>query len=88
MNVVRTIIIKNQKGLHARPSGQIMKILEKANAELSIQYQGKVADASSILDLLLLAAPQGAELELTATGQDAEKVMEQVLKLVENKFGE
>lgn len=80
------VTLQNEKGLHARPAGQIMQIMEKADAELSIVYDGKAADASSIMDLLLLAAPCGAALHLTATGQDAEKVLKKVVNLIEDKF--
>lgn len=88
MTIETRVILQNEKGLHARPAGQIIHVMEKAKAELSIVYKGTVADASSIMDLLLLAAPYGAELQLTATGEDAEKVIKKITQLIHSKFGE
>lgn len=82
------VTLTNEKGLHARPAGQIMDMVQKAKADLTIAYDGQQADASSIMDLLLLAAPQGAELKLIATGREAESLIGRITQLIERDFGE
>jgi phosphocarrier protein len=45
-------------------------------------------DGKSILGILLLAASQGARLELSAEGEDEAAALEALARLVETGFGE
>ena len=44
--------------------------------------------SGSIIGLLMLAAAQGTEINLKATGEDAEKAMSAICQLVEDGFYE
>ena len=46
------------------------------------------ADAKNILGLLLLAAPQHTEIEMTTEGSDETAAIEALSRLIEEKFGE
>ena len=48
----------------------------------------QAVDGKSIMQLMMLAATQGTELEITAEGADAEQAIATLEKLVKDKFGE
>ena len=45
-------------------------------------------DGKSILSLMLLAAPQGSELQLRLEGADEQDALKAILTLLERRFGE
>ena len=90
-----TVEIKNQQGLHTRPVKLIVQTYRKYSSKLEI---GKVEKSSNNIDfvkgddmlgLLSLAVLKGEKLLLRANGEDEEKVLEELYKLIEvEKFGE
>jgi phosphocarrier protein len=48
----------------------------------------EVVDGKSIMQMLLLAATQGTELEITCEGSDADRALSALVRLVESKFDE
>ena len=50
--------------------------------------EGEVANAHSIMDLLMLAAHQGSEVTVKASGKDAGPSVEAVVDLIADGFGE
>jgi phosphotransferase system HPr (HPr) family protein len=45
---------------------------------------GRSACASSVLNLMMLAATRGAEIEITADGEDAREAAEQIAAILRN----
>lgn len=89
---VRTVRVTlgNKHGLHARPAHLFV---QTANAYASQLRVGRVddderVDGKSIMGMMMLAAEHGAELELEATGPDADTMLRALAELVEAKFGE
>ena len=82
------VTVVNRKGLHARPSGKISKIACASSAQISITHGGHTADARSIMDLLLLIAPQGSELVVRGEGDGAHDTVAEITALIEDGFGE
>jgi phosphotransferase system HPr (HPr) family protein len=84
--LTRTVTVTNRHGLHARPSVVIVKTVRKFNAQVTIQKNGQIADASSILDLLSLGAAQGAQLRLSAKGPQAQEAIDALAQLFDDEF--
>ena len=89
---VRTVRVTlgNKHGLHARPAHLFV---QTANAYASQLRVGRVddderVDGKSIMGMMMLAAEHGVELELEATGPDADTMLRALAELVEAKFGE
>ena len=78
----------NPQGLHARPAAQIATAVGALAADVAVEAGGRRADAASSLELMTLAAGQGAEITVSATGADATEAVETVRGLVEAGFGE
>ncbi len=67
-----TYIITDPEGIHARPAGELVKLLKGFQADIVIRKDGKAVDAKRILGVMSLAAKQGQEIIMTATGEDEE----------------
>lgn len=87
----RTVIITNRLGLHARAAAKLVKLANTFASEVLLARADapeKKVDAKSIFSTLLLAATQGAALELICAGADEEAALAALCQLIEDKFGE
>lgn len=80
--------IQNRLGLHARPAMALVDVVNRYKARVTIRKDEQVVDAKSIMQVMMLAATQGTELELEATGPDAPELIDEVSELVSRKFDE
>ena len=62
----RKIIINNKLGLHARAAAKIVTLTNKFDSIINIINGNKSADAKSIMKILMLSAPKGTEIKITA----------------------
>lgn len=88
MAEIQVATIKNELGLHARAAAQFVQTAAKYQAEITVSKDGEEVNGKSILSLMMLAAPIGSEIELKAEGDDARELLESLLQLIDNKFGE
>ena len=92
-----TLTITNRLGLHARAAAKLVKLansfrcnilLARVDLRLNPPAQPGPVDAKSIFGILLLAASQGAVVEVITEGVDETEAIEAVRELIEGKFGE
>jgi phosphotransferase system HPr (HPr) family protein len=57
--------------LHARPAATFVKTALRFRSKVTVGWDGKLADAKSILAVLALGATGGTVLRLSAEGEDA-----------------
>jgi len=69
------IVIRNPHGLHARPATVLVDLAKGFQSAVRIRYNGKSADAKSLIALLGLGAGNGATVRVTAEGSDAEQAL-------------
>jgi len=87
----RDIVISNKLGLHARPAMQFVDLANQFKSDVKVLSFGEEpgeADGKSVMQMIILAAVEGTPLKITAEGEDANEAVEQLVKLVEDKFGE
>lgn len=84
----REVRILNELGLHARPAARIVKIASLSPANFWISKDGQRVNGKSIMGVMMLAAEKGSTVVIEADGEGAEKLIEDVIKLIEEKFGE
>ena len=82
----RTFIVLNDKGLHTRPSAELVKCASGFNAQVHLSYRNYVVNAKSLLGILMLAAERGARIMVEATGDDAEEAVSAILQLAQHRF--
>jgi phosphotransferase system HPr (HPr) family protein len=78
--VVRTLRIQDKQGLHARPALSLARETRKFTSKVHLILGNRSADATSILDMLLLGAGQGTSLLLQVCGEDAEDAANHLCK--------
>ncbi len=86
--VTAKVKIKNKLGLHIRPSRYMSSLVKSWDAEVTVRNQDREAAGDSQLDLLMLVASEGTELEIIATGPQAAEAVDALVRLIEDKFGE
>jgi phosphocarrier protein len=85
---VRTFVIVNTLGLHARAAAQLVQAANRFKAEVLIEKDDQEVNGKSIMGVLTLAAAKGAEIQVTVEGDDADRSMEALARLIEAGFGE
>jgi phosphocarrier protein HPr len=84
----RTLLICNQRGLHARAAARFVKCADQFDAEITVTKKDNVVSGLSIMGLMMLGAGPGTTIEVTASGPDALEALEALEVLVASKFGE
>jgi phosphocarrier protein HPr len=84
----RTLLIVNPRGLHARASRKLAELALRYDAQVLVRREDGEADATSLMDLMMLGAGIGCEIEVEAQGAQAEEAMTAIAALVEDGFGE
>ena len=84
----REVTILNRQGLHARPVMQFVDLASQFSAIITVSKGDLQVDAKSPMEMMLLEASKGKKLHLTATGSDAEDLVDALAKLVAGGFGE
>ena len=80
--------VSDPVGFHLRAAGRIVKLTKSFTAEVTIRYNGRVANAKSIMGLASLAAEFGSTVEVISDGPDEEAALARVLKLIEVDLAE
>ncbi len=84
----RKLIINNKLGLHARAAAKIVTLTNKFDSIINIINGNKSADAKSIMKILMLSAPKGTEIKITADGKDEVLALDSLETLIKEKFDE
>jgi phosphotransferase system HPr (HPr) family protein len=84
--VFRTVVVNNVQGLHARPADLFVKLASQYESNIEVIKDGERVDGKSILAILTLAAVQGTQLRIEATGPDAEAALDALADLVLRGF--
>ena len=79
--------IADPVGFHLRAAGRIVKLAKTYDAEIMVRFNGRVANAKSIMGLASLAADHGAIVDLEAEGTDEGSAIEALVKLIEIDLG-
>jgi phosphoenolpyruvate---glycerone phosphotransferase subunit DhaM len=81
-------ILTNSVGLHARPAALLARSVADLDAEVTVRFGEKQANAASVLALMGLGAQGGDRISVTATGPDASEALLRVADLVTRAFDE
>jgi phosphocarrier protein HPr len=84
----RILIIPNDQGLHARP---VMRFVDKANqfrSRIQVKKGDHLVDGKNPMEMMLLEATKGTQLEVVADGEDADGAVVALAGLIQEGFGE
>jgi phosphocarrier protein HPr len=88
MPLVRSIIVRNKLGLHARPAALFVQVSSRYGCEVWVERDNLRVTGTSIMGIMMLAAEQGAELHIEAEGEDAQACLDALIALIESGFQE
>lgn len=88
MSRERDLVIRNARGLHARAAAKFVKCVERFDAQVIVRKGENEVSGQSIMGLMMLAASTGSTISVTASGPEADEVLDALSALVEDKFGE
>ncbi len=80
--------IVNKMGLHARPAAQLVTAAGRYESEVFFIKGDLRVNGKSIMGVMMLAAEQGSELIVEASGSDEEAAVEDILSVIDSGFGE
>ena len=83
-----SLLIVNEKGLHARASAKFVEVVESFDATAQVHKDGMTVSGDSIMGLLMLAASRGTRIDVVTQGPKAQELAAALAALVANKFGE
>ena len=84
----RSVTIVNQLGMHARAAAKFVHVATTFQSRILVSRQGREMEGKSIMGLLLLAAPRGTLITITADGPDEDRAVAELAELVSAGFGE
>ena len=83
-----TVKLVNRLGLHARAAAKLVDLANRYESHIEVSKGDQVADAKSIMGVLLLCGEQGAKIRIRASGADAAAALDSLRALVAAGFGE
>ncbi|WP_039832144.1 phosphocarrier protein HPr [Paenibacillus sonchi] len=74
--VKKTFTVIDELGIHTRPASILVQAASKYNTEMNIEYNGRTVNLKSIVGVMSLGVPQGAQIQIAAAGSDADEAIQ------------
>jgi len=91
-NARQQVAIQNVLGLHARPAARFVQTASKfEDCDVEVcraDSPEEVINGKSIMGLMMLAAAQHTELIIAISGPEAERLLCELIDLIQSRFGE
>ncbi|MFD1066480.1 phosphocarrier protein HPr [Oceanobacillus locisalsi] len=84
----QTFKITAETGVHARPATLLVNKAGQFDSEIEVSYKGKNVNLKSIMGVMSLGIPKGAEIEISADGNDEEEALQGVADVIKEHLGE
>lgn len=82
------VIIQNDAGMHLRPAAAFVHTANKhKGCDILVVSGSQRVNGKSIMGLVMLAASKGTELTIECNGDGSQEALDELLDLVNNKFG-
>src|SRR5579864_1420106 len=76
----RKIQVTNPTGLHARPTSELVRCAMRFKSVITVEANGRLCSAISIMDIMTADIRTGAEIWVTAEGPDAQPALDAIAK--------
>jgi len=87
-SLIKSVIIKNELGLHARAAAKIANLAGRAKHKIWLIKDDEKVDASSIIDILSLGCSRGTEITFSADSKADFDLLRNIIIMAEDGFGE
>ena len=75
--------VSDPVGFHLRAAGRIVKLAKTFASDVTVRFNGRAANAKSIMGLASLAADHGSIVDLEVDGHDEAAATEALVHLIE-----
>ena len=82
------VTISNRLGFHARPATAFAQTAMEFKCNVLVKGPDEEIDGKSVMQILMLGATKGTELEICTDGPDADECLKSLCDLVKAGFGE
>ena len=82
------ITIVNRLGLHARAAAQLVRMANEYPCNIHLDKDGQVSNAKSVMEVLMLGAPAGTSINISADGEKEEEALKAIVDLFAARFHE
>lgn len=79
-------IIQDPLGLHSRPAGILVKEAAKYSSAITLEREGSIANAKSIIHVMRLAVKNGDYIKISCCGEDEELASGALKSLLETSL--
>ena len=89
--VIGTFTVRNEHGLHARPSAVLVNEVKKYNASVAVQNldrDSQLVSAKSLMKIVALGVVKGHRLRFVASGEEAQQAIDGIGAVIESGLGE
>ncbi|MCP8617657.1 phosphocarrier protein HPr [Salirhabdus salicampi] len=83
--VEKTFTITASEGVHARPATVLVQKASAFQSDINLEYKEKSVNLKSIMGVMSLGIPSGAEIKITAEGSDEEEALQALADLLKNE---
>ena len=92
-NATAIVMIANKLGLHARPATEFVELAMQYPCTVHVRRvdagpDGDFVDGKSIMQMMMLGATRGTELEIAADGDQADEAVDALVALIDSRFSE
>jgi len=84
----QTFTITADTGVHARPATLLVNKAGQFESEVEMSYNDKTVNLKSIMGVMSLGIPKGAEIKITAEGSDEENAIKGIEEVIKEHLGE
>ena len=82
------IVVENPTGLHARPATRFVDLAKQYGADVRVRRDNEAANGKSLISLLQLGIERGAEIRVSAQGDDAEAALDALREAITAGLGD
>jgi phosphotransferase system HPr (HPr) family protein len=83
----KKVIVHNEHGIHARVALRVVEKTKALDSKVTLCKGCSKADGCSVLDMLLLSAGKGSEIELVVSGGNEEKTINAISEIFADGSG-
>ena len=77
--------VNNKYGLHARPALKLVERIKKYKSEVTIEKEGRKANAKSVLAIVSLGISKGSTIKVHVNGEDEELTAKEIEDFILNE---
>ena len=87
--VSKKVTVVNEQGMHMRPAGELAKVVKAhADCEVTLTANGKTVKAKAPMQIMSACIKCGNEVEIVCDGGEEQAVLDEIVAMFENGFGE